>query len=57
MVILMYSYYENYLKNHLICSDISVKLCTVPICIGIGITIGIGIGAVETFLHIMILAI
>ena len=53
MVILMHSYYENYLKNHLIGTDISVKLGTVPICI----RIGIGIGSVETVLHIIILAI
>ena len=45
--------YENYLKNHLISTDISVKLGTVPICIGIGI----GIGSVETVLHIITLAI
>ena len=40
MVILMQSYYENYLKNHLIGTNISVKLGTVPICIGIGIGVG-----------------
>ena len=40
-------------KFHLISTDISVKLCTVPICI----RIGIGIGSVETVLDIIILAI
>ena len=55
MVILMQSYCENYLTNHLIGTDISVILGAVPICIGIGI--GIRIGSVETVLHIIILAI
>ena len=41
------------LKNHLIGTDIGVKLGTVPICIGIGIRIV----SVETVLHIIILAI
>ena len=50
MVILMHSYYENYLKNHLISTDISIKLGTVPICT----LIGIGIGSVETVLYIII---
>ena len=53
MVILMQSYYENYFKNHLVSTNISVKLGTVPICIGIGIRIA----SVETVLHIIILAI
>ena len=53
IAILMQSYYENYLKNHLIGTDISVKLGTVPICIGIGIRIG----SVERVLHTIILAI
>ena len=44
-------------KFHLISTNISVKLGTVPICIGIGIGIGIGISSVETVLHIIILAI
>ena len=57
MVILMQSYYEHYLKKHLIGTDIGVKLGTVPICIRIGIGIGIGIGSAETVLHIIILAI
>ena len=57
MVILMESYYENYLTNHLIGTDISVKLGTVPFCIGIIIEIGIRIDSVETVLHIIILAI
>ena len=35
-------------------TDISVKLGTVPICIGIRITIGIGLGSIETVLHIII---
>ena len=50
MVIPMQSY-ENYLQNHLIGTDISVKLGIVPICIRIGITTG----SVETVLHIIIL--
>ena len=33
MVILMHSYYGKYLKNHLIGTDIGVKLGTVPICV------------------------
>ena len=53
MVILILSYYENYLNNHLISINISVKLGRVPICIGIRI----GIGSVETVLHIIVLAI
>ena len=53
MFILMQSYYENYLKNRLFSTNISVKLGTVPICI----RTGIGIGSVETVLHIIILAI
>ena len=53
MVILMQSYYESYLKNHLVGTNIGVKLGTVPICIGIGIKIG----SVQTVLHIIILAI
>ena len=52
MIILMQSYCENYLKNHLISTDTGVKLGTVPICIGIRIRIG----SVETVLHIIILA-
>ena len=48
----MQSYYENnFKKNQLIGTDISVKLSTVPIYIGIGI------GSVETLLHIIILVI
>ena len=35
---------ENYLKNHLIGTNVCVKLGTVPICIGKGIGIGISIG-------------
>ena len=46
MVILMQSYYEKYLKTHLISTNICVKLSTVPICIGIGI----GIGSLYTLL-------
>ena len=57
MVISMQSYYENYFKNHLISTDIDVKLGTVAICIGKGIRIGIEIGSVKTVLHIIILAI
>ena len=53
MIIPMQSYYENYLKNHLIGTNIGVKLGIVPICI----IIGIRIGSVETVLHIIILAI
>ena len=53
--ILMQSYYENDFKKHLIGTNISVKLGTVPICIGIRIRIGIGIGSVETVLHIIII--
>ena len=52
MVILIQSYYENYLKTPY-WYHIGVKLGTVPICIGIGIRIG----SVETVLHIIILAI
>ena len=44
-------------KFHLISTNISVKLGTVPICIGIGNGIRIRIGSVETVLHIIILAI
>ena len=50
MVILMQSYYEKYLKTHLISTNICVKLSTVPIYIGIGITIGIGIGPLYSLL-------
>ena len=46
----MQSYYKNYFKNHLIFTDISVKLGNVPICIRLGITIGIGIGPPHTLL-------
>ena len=53
MVIPMQSYCENCLKNHLIGTNIGVKLGAVPICIGIEI----GLGSVETVLHIIILAI
>ena len=50
MVIPMQSCYENYLKNHVIGTDISVKFGIVPICIGIGISIGIGIGPLYSLL-------
>ena len=46
-------YYENYSKTHLIGTDISVKLGTIPICIGVGT----GRSSVEIVLHINILAI
>ena len=45
------------LKSHLIGTDISAKMGTVPIRIGIGICIGIRVGSVETLLHITIVAI
>ena len=44
MMILMQSNNESQLENHLIGTDICVKLFTVPICIGIGISIGIDMG-------------
>ena len=56
MVILMHSD-DNYFKNHIISTDICVKLGAVPICTRIVIGIGIGIGSVETVLHVIILSI
>ena len=50
----MQSYNENHLKNHLISTDISAKLDTVPICIVIGIGIRISIGPLSPLLHIII---
>ena len=44
-------------KFHLIGTDISAKMGTVAIGIGISTCIGIGIGSLETLLHIIITAI
>ena len=44
-------------KFHLIIADISAKMGTVAIGIGIGTYIGLRIGSVETVLHITIVAI
>ena len=52
MMMMMQSSNGNELQNHLICTNISVKLGIVPICIRIGITIGFG--SVGTVLHIII---
>ena len=41
------------LLNHLIGTDTSVKLDTLPICIGIGTTLGIDVGSVEKVLRII----
>ena len=44
-------------KFHLVGTDISAKMGTVAIGIGISTCIGIGIGSLETLLHIIIIAI
>ena len=54
MMTLVQSNNGNQLQHRLISANISAKLFTIPICIGLGIAIGIDVGSVETVLHSII---